>query len=79
MQHHARYLPNNFSIVYVAWVAFEFVYMYLFCVETKGRTLEECSLLFDRKEGALHERVQQDNHDQAAEKASIGKEGTATP
>ncbi|EJD52273.1 hexose transporter [Auricularia subglabra TFB-10046 SS5] len=69
----------KYYLVYVGWLAFEFVYMYLFCVETKGRSLEECSLLFDRQEGALHERVQQGQHDQAAEKASIGKEGTATP
>ena len=35
------------QIVYCCWLAFETVFVYLFIVETKNRTLEETAALFD--------------------------------
>ncbi|KAG8810087.1 hypothetical protein FRC17_003104 [Serendipita sp. 399] len=37
-------------IVYCCWLGFEFVYIFLYLVETKGKTLEETAALFDGKE-----------------------------
>ncbi|KAG8812375.1 hypothetical protein FRC17_002048, partial [Serendipita sp. 399] len=37
-------------IVYCCWLAFEFVYIFLYLVETKGKTLEETAAVFDGKE-----------------------------
>ncbi|KAG8778086.1 hypothetical protein FRC15_010970 [Serendipita sp. 397] len=37
-------------VVYCCWLAFEFVYVFLYLVETKGKTLEETAALFDGKE-----------------------------
>jgi hypothetical protein len=35
------------QIVYCVWILFELVFLYLFIVETKGRSLEETAVLFD--------------------------------
>jgi len=40
----------RYYIVYCIWTAFEFVYCYLFVIETKNRTLEETAALFDGDE-----------------------------
>ncbi|KAG8860731.1 hypothetical protein FRB91_001434, partial [Serendipita sp. 411] len=37
-------------IVYCCWLVFELVYIFLYLVETKGKTLEETAALFDGKE-----------------------------
>jgi MFS family permease len=37
----------KYYIVYAAWLVFELVFVLLFIVETKGRTLEETSAMFD--------------------------------
>ncbi|EIN08369.1 hexose transporter [Punctularia strigosozonata HHB-11173 SS5] len=42
-----KHLGWKYYIVYVVWIVFEFVYCYLFVVETKNRTLEETAALFD--------------------------------
>ncbi|KIM27466.1 hypothetical protein M408DRAFT_24412 [Serendipita vermifera MAFF 305830] len=41
-------------IVYCAWLVFELVYIFLFLVETKGKTLEETAALFDGKEVVMN-------------------------
>lgn len=43
-------LEWKFYIVYCCWLLFELVYIFLFLVETKGKTLEETAALFDGKE-----------------------------
>ena len=35
------------QIVYACWLLFELVFLYLYVIETKGRTLEETAALFD--------------------------------
>jgi len=40
----------KYYIVYVCWIAFEFVFLYFFVIETKNRTLEETAALFDGEE-----------------------------
>ena len=35
------------QIVYCCWIAFEFVFLYIFIVETKNLSLEETAALFD--------------------------------
>ncbi|THG97857.1 hypothetical protein EW026_g4236 [Hermanssonia centrifuga] len=37
----------KYYIVYVCWLAFEVVFMFVYVVETKNRTLEETAALFD--------------------------------
>jgi len=37
----------KYYLVYVCWLAFEFVFLWFFIVETKNRTLEETAALFD--------------------------------
>jgi hypothetical protein len=37
-------------IVYCCWLLFELIYIFLFLVETKGKTLEETAAMFDGKE-----------------------------
>lgn len=46
----SRLLTLNFSYVFfVFWDLFEFVFVYFFFVETKGRTLEELDRVFESK------------------------------
>lgn len=40
------------QIVYICWIAFEFVFLYFFIVETKGLSLEETAALFDGEDAA---------------------------
>jgi len=42
----------KYYIVYVAWLAFETIFLWFFVIETKNRTLEETSALFDGDEVA---------------------------
>jgi hypothetical protein len=41
----------KFYVYYCVWVAFVFVIVYFFFVETSGPTLEELAYLFEGKEG----------------------------
>ncbi|CAE7233119.1 unnamed protein product [Rhizoctonia solani] len=40
-------LQWKYYLVYTCWLVFELGYMYMFAVETKGRSLEETATLFD--------------------------------
>ncbi|KAF7790702.1 hypothetical protein EIP86_001658 [Pleurotus ostreatoroseus] len=42
----------KYYLVYVCWLAFEVVFMYIFVIETKNRTLEETAALFDGADSA---------------------------
>ncbi|EPT02301.1 hypothetical protein FOMPIDRAFT_59695 [Fomitopsis schrenkii] len=42
----------KYYIVYICWIAFEFVFLYFFIVETKGLSLEETAALFDGEDAA---------------------------
>ncbi|KAG8929598.1 hypothetical protein FRC03_006385 [Tulasnella sp. 419] len=56
----------KYYIVYCVWLVFEFIYAYLFIVETKGHTLEETAALFDGEDAVreLHGRTVADlQHD----------------
>ncbi|KAF8320426.1 general substrate transporter [Clavulina sp. PMI_390] len=48
------HLNYKYYIVYTVWNFFETIYIYLFAVETKGRTLEETALLFDNPDTATN-------------------------
>ena len=66
----------------VVWDVLEFIFMWLYAIETKGRTLEECSLLFDGKDASLQATAEQDvaGLGHADEKHSVrDKEETHTP
>lgn len=41
------HLRWKYYIVYTVWDLLETIFIYLYVVETKGRTLEETALLFD--------------------------------
>jgi sugar porter (SP) family MFS transporter len=45
-----EHIAWKYYIVYAIWCAFEFVYVYLFVIETKGLSLEETAALFDGEE-----------------------------
>lgn len=66
----------KYYIVYTVWIAFEFAYMWLYCVETKGLTLEECAVLFD---GADHQRQLKErvDHREEIDEKEGSKEGGA--
>ncbi|KAH7107183.1 hexose transporter [Auriculariales sp. MPI-PUGE-AT-0066] len=50
----------KYYVIYVAWDVFEFGFMWMYAIETKGRTLEECSLLFDGKDAQLQKAAEHD-------------------
>ncbi|GJE85509.1 hexose transporter [Phanerochaete sordida] len=60
----------KYYIVYCCWLAFEFAFVYVFIVETKGLSLEETAALFDGEEAtralgnATHEIRVDDLHDE---------------
>ena len=45
------------QIVYCVFLAFEFGFLYMYLIETKGRTLEETAALFDGEDAVkeLHD------------------------
>jgi len=44
----------KYYLVYVCWLAFEFVFLYFFVIETKNKTLEESAALFDGEDATHH-------------------------
>lgn len=64
--------------MYVCWLAFEFVFLWFFVVETKDRTLEETAALFDGEDAIdqiTKKAVAHDVHeDVSLEKRSVGRE-----
>lgn len=62
--------------MYVCWLAFEFVYLWFFVVETKNRTLEETAALFDGEDAVERITQQAQTHevhmDSTLEKRSTG-------
>ncbi|KAH8107644.1 general substrate transporter [Cristinia sonorae] len=42
----------KYYLVYVCWLAFESVFIWMYLIETKGRTLEETAALFDGDDSA---------------------------
>ncbi|KAF8887528.1 hexose transporter [Infundibulicybe gibba] len=63
--------PTNSTaqIVYVCWLAFEAVFLWLYVIETRNRTLEETATLFDGTE-ATKKIVGQAAHQVSDEKSS---------
>ncbi|QRW21960.1 Sugar (and other) transporter [Rhizoctonia solani] len=55
-------LQWKYYLVYSCWLVFELAYMYMFAVETKGRSLEETAALFDGDEAVyeLKDRMKAD-------------------
>ncbi|CAE6430070.1 unnamed protein product [Rhizoctonia solani] len=55
-------LQWKYYLVYSCWLVFELAYMYMFAVETKGRSLEETAALFDGDEAVyeLKDRAKAD-------------------
>jgi len=65
----------KYYVVYCCWLCFEAVFLYLFVIETKNRTLEETAVLFDGDEVAerITETAAQQagvTHDMKDEKSS---------
>lgn len=68
----------KYYIVYVCWLCVETIWVFLFVVETKGRTLEETAALFDgedavaqvAQDAATHAGVTEMRSDDLDEKAS---------
>ncbi|KAF8439050.1 hexose transporter [Boletus edulis BED1] len=67
----------KYYIVYVCWLAFEFIFLWFFIVETKNRTLEETAALFDGEEAIdriTHKAVAQGAcEDGLTEKQQVGQ------
>ncbi|KAI9567545.1 hexose transporter [Boletus coccyginus] len=53
----------KYYLVYVCWLAFEFVYLWFFVVETKNRTLEETAALFDGEDAVNQITHRAQTHD----------------
>lgn len=57
-------LKWKYYLIYTIWLVFEFVYIWLWATETKGRSLEETAALFDG-EDAVAELTNRTGHDLA--------------
>lgn len=62
----------KYYLVYVCWLAFECVFIWMYLIETKGRTLEETAALFDGDDSAAH------ISEVAAQKAGVDVVGSET-
>jgi len=65
----------KYYLVYVCWLAFEFVYLWFFVVETKNRTLEETAALFDG-EDAINQITHQAEIHEVREDFGLEKRST---
>ncbi|KAI0318860.1 general substrate transporter [Amylostereum chailletii] len=68
-------LQWKYYLVYLCWLVFEMVFVFLFIIETKNRTLEETAALFDGEDTAAQlsqEAAQVIAAEATAEKASTG-------
>ena len=56
--------------MYVCWLAFEFVFLWFFIVETKNLTLEETAALFDGQDAInqITHMAAQDSHENVLHK-----------
>jgi sugar porter (SP) family MFS transporter len=74
------HLRWKYYIVYAVWDFLELAFMWRYAIETKGRTLEECSLLFDGKDAQLQQAAEHDLH-AVGDKHSIKEkeDGSRTP
>ena len=57
-------LKWKYYLIYTIWLVFEFIYIWLWAAETKGRSLEETAALFDG-EDAIAELTNRTGHDLA--------------
>ncbi|KAG6335511.1 hypothetical protein ID866_3583 [Astraeus odoratus] len=62
----------KYYLVYVCWLAVEFVFLWVFLVETKNRSLEETAALFDGDEALEHIAHEGEAH-QVNENGSVEK------
>ncbi|KAH7338561.1 general substrate transporter [Rhizoctonia solani] len=69
-------LQWRYYLVYTCWLVFELGYMYMFVIETKGRSLEETAALFDGDEAVyeLKDRVAADLTESGREEKEIPNE-----
>ncbi|KAG9313571.1 hexose transporter [Chiua virens] len=61
----------KYYLVYVCWLAFEFIFLWFFILETKNRTLEETAALFDGEDAVdqiTHKAVAHEVHEESVEK-----------
>ncbi|KIJ61854.1 hypothetical protein HYDPIDRAFT_183058 [Hydnomerulius pinastri MD-312] len=69
-------LAWKYYIIYVCWLAVEFIFLYFFLVETKNRSLEETAALFDGEEAiqqiAHRAEAHEVREDASVEKGSFG-------
>ncbi|KZW02872.1 hypothetical protein EXIGLDRAFT_375238 [Exidia glandulosa HHB12029] len=63
----------KYYLVYAIWIWFELSYVYLFVVETKGRSLEETAVLFDGEDAV--KQLADSARAEAAAGAGEGGEG----
>ncbi|EJD51331.1 general substrate transporter [Auricularia subglabra TFB-10046 SS5] len=63
-------LQWKYYLVYVAWLAFELVFMWFFIIETRNHTLEETAAIFDGTDAIthLHAREERDSESASIEK-----------
>lgn len=44
--------PIRYALVYCGWLLFEFIFIFRYIIETKGRSLEQTAALFDGEDHA---------------------------
>ena len=66
--------------MYCCWLVFEFVFLYIFIVETKGLSLEETAALFDGQDvrHAIGNVAAEVRHDELADEKGSGSYSPTT-